>query len=175
MLESEKILLRALEPDDVDALFLWENDRKNWRVSQTLVPYSRHVLTSYINSVTDIYTDKQLRLIIQRKEDNLPLGTIDLFDCDFKNKRAGIGVLIARAENRDHGYASEALALVLDYCENILGLHQVYCNVLEDNQSSIHLFKKFGFEECGRKQDWIVHQGVFYDEILMQRIFGKKS
>lgn len=172
MLENERIILRALEPDDIDSLFLWENDRSNWRVSQTLVPYSRHVLTAYINSVTDIYTDKQLRLVIVSKEDNSPLGTIDLFECDFKNKRAGIGVLIADPNNRNKGYASEALALIVEYCDEVLGMHQAYCNVLSDNHSSKALFEKFGFIQTGVKQDWIYHEGKYIDELVMQRIFS---
>jgi len=170
MLENERIRLRALETTDVDKLFIWENNRANWRVSQTLTPYSRHVLIDYVNAISDVFTDKQLRLIIEEKEAGTPIGTVDIFDCDFKNKRAGIGILIAEPEKRKKGFASEVLELVIPYCFKTLSMHQVYCSIFSDNSKSLKLFKKFGFKEVGVKKDWTFFDGKFYDEVLMQKM-----
>ena len=35
------IILRALEPEDVELLYTWENDHLIWQVSNTLIPFSR--------------------------------------------------------------------------------------------------------------------------------------
>ena len=35
-MENELIRLRALEPDDVQVLYKWENDTEVWKVSNTL-------------------------------------------------------------------------------------------------------------------------------------------
>jgi diamine N-acetyltransferase len=169
MLENDLIKLRALETTDIDRLYIWENTRQNWRVSQTIAPYSRHVLIDYVNSVSDVFTDKQLRLIVEDKSSGEALGTADVFDCDFKNKRAGIGVLIADADNRGRGLGSQILELLLPYCFDTLSLHQVYCSILTDNPSSIALFKKFGFVEVGIKRDWTFYDGQYFDEVLMQK------
>jgi len=169
MLENERIRLRALEMNDVDKLFVWENNRVNWRVSQTLTPYSRHILIDYVNSVTDVFTDKQLRLIIEENESQTAIGTVDIFDCDFKNKRAGLGILLAEPEKRGKGFASEVMEIVLPYCFQTLSMHQVYCSILTDNEESVRLFKKFGFKEVGIKKDWTYYDGKFYDEVLMQK------
>lgn len=170
ILENNKIRLRALEPADVNILYLWENDRANWRVSNTINPYSRTALTQYIESIGDIYSDRQLRLIIETKNNDQAVGAVDLFDCDFKNKRAGIGLLIASEADRGKGLGSSCLELMIDYVFNTLSLHQLYCNVLLDNPQSLALFKKFGFQEAGVKKEWILHEGVFIDECTMQLI-----
>ncbi len=170
MLENDQILLRSLEISDVSLLYSWENKRENWKVSHTVTPYSMHVLTDYINAVSDIYTDKQLRLVIISKDSEAALGSVDLFDCDFKNKRAGIGILIADSQNRGKGIASQVLELLVEYTSKVLDLHQIYCNVLCNNSESIALFKKFGFETIGIKKDWTFYAGAFYDELLMQKI-----
>ncbi len=170
MLENDRIILRSLEIGDVNHLYNWENDRSNWKVSHTITPYSKHVLTDYINSVTDIYSDKQLRLVIELKENQNPVGTIDLFDCDFTNRRAGIGILIADPANRGKGMATEVLKLILPYCFDVLNLHQLYCNVMVVNKESMALFEKFGFKTIGIKKDWTLYQGAYYDEALMQMI-----
>ena len=101
MLESDTVRLRALEPDDVDILYKWENDTNVWKVSNTIVPFSRHILRQFIDSQKyDIFETRQLRLIIEAVDTGKAVGTIDLFDIDPYNRRAGIGVLIYDKKER---------------------------------------------------------------------------
>lgn len=82
-MESELIRLRALEPEDVNILYKWENDTEIWKVSNTVAPFSKHMLRQFIeNQQRDIYETRQLRLIIESKADGKPVGAIDLFDLD---------------------------------------------------------------------------------------------
>ncbi len=171
MLKSENILLRALEPSDVDLLFKWENDTSIWHVSNTLTPFSKHVLQQYVdNSHLDLYTTKQLRLIIDDHQNKKSFGCIDLFDFEPYHKRAGIGVLISNAEDRNKGFAKEALNLLINYCFSKLNLHQLYCNITVDNEASLKLFTQFGFEIIGSKKQWIWDGDDWKDEYLLQLI-----
>jgi len=168
--KGQNITLRAIEPSDIDVLYAWENDTENWNVSNTQTPFSKFVLEQYITSShEDIYTAKQLRLIISDKE-NKAVGSIDLFDFDPNHLRAGVGILIADKSDRRKGYASEALDLLINYCFETLNLHQLYCNVTTDNESSILLFQKHGFQITGIKKKWIRDGSVYKDELLMQLI-----
>jgi diamine N-acetyltransferase len=169
-LKGENISLRALEPSDIDVLYAWENNTENWAVSNTQTPFSRFVLEQYITSShEDIYTAKQLRLIICDKE-NTAIGSIDLFDFDPNNLRAGVGILIAEKDDRRKGYASEALGLLINYCFETLNLHQIYCNITTDNESSILLFQKYAFQITGIKKQWIRSENGYKDELLLQLI-----
>lgn len=169
-LKSEHIYLRALEPEDLDFLYSVENDTSVWELSHTQAPYSRIVLQQYLkNAQQDIYEAKQLRLVISDYEGRA-LGLIDLFDFDFKNKRAGIGILIKNLEDRGRGYGAEALRILINYCFNTLQLHQVYCNISETNEMSLRLFKKAGFEIIGLKKDWNSASKGFSNEYMLQRI-----
>ena len=94
-MENELIRLRALEPDDVQVLYKWENDTEVWKVSNTIVPFSKYMLLQFIaNQQRDIFETRQLRLIIESKQSGKPVGAIDLFDLDPYNCRAGVGILI---------------------------------------------------------------------------------
>src|ERR1035437_2964045 len=169
-LTGEKISLRAIEPQDIDVLYQWENDTENWLVSNTQTPFSRFVLEQYIASAhEDIYSAKQLRLIICDPE-NKAVGSIDLFDFEPNHFRAGIGILIAEKTDRKKGYASEALNLLINYCFDTLNLHQIYCNITTDNEASILLFQKQGFQITGIKKQWIRDGGKFKDELILQLI-----
>ena len=170
MLKGERISLRPLELSDVDLLYQWENNPRIWRISNTQAPFSKESLRSFIKRSHDIYTDKQLRFIIASGTDDAPLGTLDLFDCDFNNKRCGIGILIADKENRRRGYGYESLEMIKIYARDILDFHQLYANILVSNEESLALFKKAGFEVIGEKKDWVRIGDEFENETLLQVI-----
>jgi len=55
--------------------------------------------------------------------------------------------------------------------DQLVGLiDQIFANVAEDNAASVHLFKKLGFEQVGVKNDWILLNGTYKNEILFQKI-----
>jgi len=168
MLKGEQIYLRTLEPSDADIILKWENNSDNWRVSNTLVPFSRKLIEDYVNSAQDIYSIKQLRFIICLVENDKEIGAIDLFDFDPYHQKVGLGILIAKFEDRRNGYAKEAILLIKEYCFNQLNLHQVYCNILSENKASINLFEKSGFTICGTKKDWIKNKEDWLDELMLQ-------
>ena len=173
-LENSSIKLRALEPSDIEQLYLWENDTNLWDVSDTLSPFSRDVLQQYISLAhKGVYEQKQLRLVIDIKTGDLcrAVGLVDLFDVDFFHGRAGVGVLVYAAEDRKKGYATDALRLLSTYSFKQLGLHQLYCHILEDNAGSIRLFKKVGFEYVGTLKDWRKSTSGWQDVWLMQLIY----
>lgn len=173
MIKGQGIFLRALEPGDVEHLYQWENDPEVWRVSNTLTPWSRHVLEAYIQSAhQDIYTTKQLRLVICNAESGAASGCIDLFDFEPVHSRAGVGILIA-PDMRGKGLAGLALQTLCDYAFGVLHLHQLYAGVASDNTASRKLFESGGFAETGTRKEWIRNGNGYTDEIIYQRISAK--
>ena len=169
-LKGKHIYLRALEPSDLDFIYEVENDQNLWEISNTITPYSKFLIQQYLaNAHKDIFEAKQLRLVICDNDDGC-MGLIDLFDFDFINKRAGIGLLIKDESQRHKGYGNESLELLINYSKQHLNLHQLYCNVSEDNTNSLKLFKKNGFEVIGLKKDWNYIDGTFKNEYSLQRI-----
>jgi len=175
ILENNKIRLRALEPEDLKLLYQWENNTDIWEVSHCQKPFSLFVLRQYLeNSHLDIYESKQLRLVIELKDTQEAIGLIDLFDFDPFHNRAGIGVLLHNSMHHQKGYASEALETLINYCFQILQLHQLFCNITTSNQSSIDLFCSKNFEITGTKKQWIKTQKGWKDEHFLQLVNPKK-
>ena len=171
-MRSTHLQLRALEPADIDVLYQWENDTNVWHLSNTLTPFSRFTLEQYVlNAGDDIYTTKQLRMMIDLHQEDpaRTIGCIDMFDFDPTNMRAGIGIMIIEPE-RGKGYASEALDLILDYAFNLLQLHQVYSNVIASNTDSLTLFKRKHFSVIGVKKEWLRDKRSWADEYMLQLI-----
>ncbi len=172
---GENLSLRALEPEDINLLYQWENNTSIWHLSNTITPFSRHLLEEYIlNSHQDIYTVKQLRLMIVLNKSKEAIGCIDLFDFDPTNMRAGMAILISE-EQRNKKYGTEVLSLMIDYCFNTLHLHQLYCNILSNNDASLALFKKVKFSVIGIKKEWVRIQNNWVDEYMLQRINNEQK
>ncbi len=176
-LENSTIKLRAVELADIDLLYAWENNTELWTVSNTLVPFSKYILKKYIeSSAFDIYTTKQLRLMIDAKTTESTVkqtvGIIDLFDFDPYHNRAGVGILIHK-EERNKSYATNALEVLINYAFNTLKLHQLYCNITTDNEMSIRLFRKFDFLIIGEKKEWNKTKTGWVGELMLQLINNK--
>lgn len=170
-MENEQVRLRALEPEDVDLLYKWENNAILWHLGDTRMPFSRFILKEYIEtSKKDIYETKQLRLIIEHSEEFRPLGAIDLFDFDPFHLRAGVGILISNKEDRQKGYAENALSLLTRYAFELLGLKQIYCSISETNDQSLKLFIKQGFVITGQKKAWLKTNDGWITEYFLQLI-----
>ena len=172
-LQSPLLRLRAPELSDLDYLFHVENDTREWMVSACKVPYSRFQLQQYIETnAHDLYVDKQLRLMIERVDDNQVVGVIDLFDFSPADRRAEMGIVVDR-ECRGKGYGREALMLLCDYAECVLDLRQLYAYVFEDNVSARKLFASSGFELTATLPDWAFRNKKFRNVCLYQRLFEK--
>jgi diamine N-acetyltransferase len=170
-MEYKDIKLRALEPEDLEFLYEWENNDAYWAISNTFSPFSKYTLKRYLeNSHKSIYETGQVRLMIDHIEDKKTIGTIDVFDFDSFHKRAGIGILIANESYRRKGYATMSLTCLINYCSKTLQLHQLYCNIMANNSESINLFKKLGFVQAGIKKDWIQTSNGYIDELMFQLI-----
>ena len=176
ILQGKNILLRAAEPTDIDFIYKMENDPQIWHLGNTVMPFSHFQIEQYVlNMQHDIYAEKQLRLIIEingKQGDRKIAGAIDLFDFDPYHRRAGIGILIIQKE-RKKGFAAEALELLVEYCFEILQLHQLFCHITADNPGSIQLFEKAGFVNCGLKKEWRLHKNKWVDELTYQLINKK--
>lgn len=174
MLESDSIILRKPEPEDLDFLYSIENNPTNWFVSDSKSPFSKWQLKQHIeNTVYDIYTNKELRLIIEDKTTKRAIGLVDLFEFEPFHKRIGIGILITTQE-QNKGIAYHSINMIIKYCFEILEINQIWCNIDADNEISMKLFKKAGFENTGILKQWKIQKGKYKDVLFYQLLNDKK-
>lgn len=172
-IQGKYITLRALEPTDVKLLYQWENDPAIWKLSQTVKPYSEFTLQMFVEcSSEELNTTRQIRMMVDVADNSIDkmgktIGIIDIFDYDPFHQRAGIGIII-HADYRGKGHAKEALELAKNYLFDTLLLHQIYCNIQEENLISLSLFQKTGFEIVGLQKDWLRTKEGFKNVYLLQ-------
>ncbi|MBQ9554760.1 MAG: GNAT family N-acetyltransferase [Muribaculaceae bacterium] len=170
LLSNDIVTLRALEPTDLDTLYRWENDTNLWAVSDTFAPYSREALWHYLQNYTgDIYSQRQLRLMITLTESGAPAGTIDFINFDPLNNRAELGLFIAN-EHRGKGLGRQALDLLTEYARDHIGLRQLYVYIALDNTVCLKLFEDYGYRKAGILHSWVKRGSNYRDVAIMQML-----
>ena len=173
-IEAESIYLRALEPEDLEWLYLIENDGNPWSAAGPHTPVSRYAIKQYIaNQPQDIYQCQELRLAICLKESNTPIGVIDLTDYQPHHGRAEIGITILSSHQKK-GYGKHALKIFTEFAEKNIRLHQIYAYVIaQHNKAASNLFQSAGYTPIAKLPEWHFAEGKYADAIIFQKKIEK--
>ena len=184
---DNNILLRAMEPEDIDAIYRWENDPSVWSDSAAHQPFSRQALSQFIeeSSGADIYSCRQLRLMAEKEEimrtengkrdcknvfcRHNTVGCIDLFDFDPYHRRAGVGIIVD-SQYRRQGIGMQMLLALEEFASQHLLIHQLHCTIAANNDASVALFEKAGYVRCGTLSQWIFSCDKWIDAFTYQKI-----
>lgn len=171
MLQTDKLHLRACEPDDLPLMYQWENNADYWLLSDTTKPFSNYTIAEFIKQdQNDIFTTKQQRFVIELRNPVKPIGFIDLYQFEPVHRRAGVGILIADLSEQKKGYAAQSLECLKNYSQTVLNMHQLYCYIQASNKKSLSLFQKAGFQKCGILKDWLINNKTPEDVLMFQII-----
>lgn len=169
---------RAVELDDADLFYEWENDMSVWSVGQTQRPFSHFALEQYVLQVQNdtFYAAGQMRLMVDLIDqgETKTIGCVDLYDFSPKDFRAAMGILFS-SEHRGRGYAKPVVELLWEYVTKVYSLHCLYSFVPSDNLSSKKMLISSGFEPTSVLKDWLCENGKFKDVEVYQKINRTKD
>ncbi len=94
------------------------------------------------------------------------VGHIGLWGATPKDLCATLGIALG-SEYTGRGYGSDAMRVIVDYAFRELGLHRLQLSVAPFNQAGIRAYEKAGFVEEGRHRESVLHDGRWYDDVLM--------
>lgn len=172
LLSNSTITLRAIEPTDLDLLYLWENDTDLWMVTDTQAPYSRQMLWQYLQNYTgDIYESHQVRFVVTLTATGEAVGLLDLMNFDPLNNHAELGLYIA-SEFRGRGYGRHALRLIESYAARHIGMKQIYVKIPSTSEVCLDLFRSEDYREVGTLEAWVKRGTTYHDAILLQHLLG---
>lgn len=176
LLQDDRIRLRAMEPQDYEAMYRWENDTSLWHLGDTTRPFSREALREFIAaSSQDIFAARQVRLMIEPLPGGATgeaIGCVDLFAFEPLHRRAGVGILIYDPLYRRRGYALGALRLTAEYAFGRLDMRQLWADIPVSNTASLGLFERAGFSGTAVKKAWVrTAEGNDYEDARFVQLF----
>ena len=165
VLETERLVLRAIHDDDLDALrdIFGDDDVAYYLADQDGAILDDAELLLIIHWANRIYANGSgIRWGICLKATSRLIGTCGFHLLDRRNQHAEVGYDLAKVYWRQ-GIMTEALRPVLRYGFDALKLHRLEANVTEGNIASAKTLLKLGFQQEGVWRERAFLRGQFYD------------
>lgn len=153
-LDTPRLRLRELQHADADALFAIHGDRDAmllWGVTPSADRAAVHDFIARCRAGRSLPVPF-LRWGIERKADQTVLGTCGLFNWNPQWNRCMLGYELGRAAWKQ-GFMEEALRAVIPWGFAHWNLHRIEALIEPDNQSSLRLAQKLGFQIEGRLRE----------------------
>ncbi len=156
-LTSERLRLRWLEDDDAPAVFeIFAHPEVARYWSSPAYTELAQAAKLIAEGQESFRAHRTYQWGVALRATGEVIGTATLFELDAPNRRAEIGFAL----NHDHwrrGYMGEALACLIDFAFDDLGLHRIEADVDPRNPASLRLLERFGFQREGYlRERWIV-------------------
>jgi RimJ/RimL family protein N-acetyltransferase len=167
ILVGERVRLRGVRDDDLPALARWAMDPgRMTTLSNWVAPPSEAAAKEQIASWSANGKD-DLGFAIETLGDPPVLaGHVGLWGARPKDRCATLGIALGRA-HIGRGYGTDAMRVIVDYGFREMGLHRIQLSVAPFNPAAIRVYEKAGFTEEGRHRELVLHDGHWYDEVLM--------
>jgi ribosomal-protein-alanine N-acetyltransferase len=156
-LETERLILRPLRPDDAAALFAIYADAEVMRYWSTPPWTELAQAAAMIERETKALADgEHLRLALQTRSSGALVGACTLFSFSESSRRAEVGYILG-AGSWGQGLMSEALARLIDYAFDDLKLNRLEADIDPRNAASEKILQRMGFTKEGHlRERWIV-------------------
>ena len=165
--ETERVALRAFEPEDLDVLHSYLNHPKlvrcryiPWQFPAE-APLSKRQVEGILKAWAD--GERQFHLAITRREDGALIGHVNA-NWRWDPHCPGLDLVISPNFQRQ-GYGSEVLSLMLDYFFNNTPAHNISSGAPSWDQPALNFAAKHGFTKNGRFRRTGFKDGVYADWI----------
>ncbi|MBD2847896.1 GNAT family N-acetyltransferase [Paenibacillus sp. IB182496] len=165
---GERIRLREYRREDVRCMREWVNDPDicNCLSDIFMYPHTLHQTESFVERVLE-GQDGHQGFVIAERDTEAYIGQLDLFEIDWKNRCADLGIVIGNRHHHGLGYGREALRLLQRFAFETMNLHRLQLEVHDDNERAIRCYASCGFREEGRQRQRIYRRGAYRDLVWM--------
>lgn len=165
-IHTERIILRMLNPTDAPVLFRMRSNPEVLKYLDRPPMLSIQEADQWIQRILDqIVANKSINWAICTPSNEQLLGTVAFWKIDETNHRAEIGYTL-NPEWQGKGLMTEAIREVLLYGFKVMNLHGIDANVNPENQKSINLLTKFGFQKEAHFKENYYYDGRYLDSAI---------
>jgi RimJ/RimL family protein N-acetyltransferase len=167
MLTGERIILRAIERDDLPLLCAYNNDLAVELAGGGDPPMPQSLArlqAEFDASAAKGGRDGAAFAIVA---DGKFIGQCGLHGHSETDNHTELGITIGDRAYWNRGYGREALALLLDYAFRLRNWRRVWLRVWGHNERAIRAYRAVGFVEEGRLRSHVWSAGAYYDLVLM--------
>ena len=163
-LETWRLTLRELAPEDAPAIQAWQNSPMQWRHMAVEPAEFSDAATRIANYVKHRGDDANRRLLVyaaRRKCDGALIGSVSL--ARSHPEIASLGLSVA-ATHGGRGFGTELARRILAFGFGDVRLNRIAADVAVDNHPSLRVMEKIGMQHEGVSRDCIFAQGRWWTE-----------
>lgn len=169
-LETTRLLLRPICAEDSSFVI---QHFLNPDVQRYLYDEEPMTMPEQALAIIDFYTASAdaayNRWVIVRKVDQQPMGTCGFHKWSRPHRRAEIGYDLS-PDYQGHGYMTEAVAAMIEHGFQRLNLYRIEALVAVENERSLALLHRLGFQQEGILRGYFWSSGQAYDHVTLSRL-----
>lgn len=165
ILKGKKVILRAIEEEDLELLREIVNDPETERlVCGWSFPVSKYQQEKWFEAI--MKDTENARFTIQTDEDGA-VGFASIMDINWRNRTCFPGIKLASREFTAKGIGYDAMMTLMRYIFDELQLNHIEGKIIDYNVKSKRLFlEKLGWKQEGLKRKYIFNNGRYHDLII---------
>jgi RimJ/RimL family protein N-acetyltransferase len=159
MIVGDKIILTAVEKEDLVQLKYWRNNENYRKYFREYRELNSEMQMNWFEKY--VLNDKStIMFSIRRREDDVLLGCCGLCYINWIYRYADLSLYIGAEDLYidNVGYAEESCKLIFEYAFNKLNLNKVWTEIYEFDYKKNNLYKKIGLN-----LDGVLRENYFYD------------
>lgn len=159
MLSGNKVILKEIDPENLEQLRKWRNDpkvRKYFRAYKDITKDMQHEWYKSIGNNSDL---NHVYFQIVDNSNNKLAGVCGLHYVNWHIRSAEVSIFVAVGEGK--GLGTEALTLICKYGFEEMNMHKIWAEIFDNNPASLHLFHKVGFVDEGILRDNHFSEGKY--------------
>jgi [ribosomal protein S5]-alanine N-acetyltransferase len=166
ILETERLILKKVTPEVYTYIFenLSEAEIKKQFGLISDEDFIKEKMKSQGGYTT--YDRTVLSFLLVLKNNNETIGKSGYHNWYKDHRKAEIGYVLHKDENKRKGYMSEALRAILDYGFNSMNLNRIEACIGPANIASQNLIKKCGFTQEGYLRQHYIREGEIQDSLI---------
>lgn len=169
-LVGKHVYLSPMNKDDAETYVRWLND---FSVTDGLGSSARITALDGEKEWITHNAGRYQFAIVSLENDEL-LGNCGIQNVDLIRQCGEVGLFIGEENNRNKGYGTEVLQLLVDYGFDYLNLNNIMLRVFSFNEQAISCYRKVGFKEIGRRRKSYYLKGEFFDEVFMDMLKNER-
>lgn len=174
MIGFDNIYLIPVEIEDLELLNKWKNDEDVYKyLGGGYRPTSISQQKKWIELLTENTLENQRYMILN--EENNKVGFIGLYNISSIHRTSSLGLYIGEKDSWGKGIATRAYKALENYAKEYLNIRKIHLEVVEKNEVAVKLYKRLGFEVCGRYKNERFINGKYENLLLMDKFIGENQ
>ena len=166
-IQSTRLVLDALQPEDAQGLFACRGDPEvaryqGWqptKVGEATDFIARNMLVAFGQP------DAWCQLAIRRRDSGALIGDLGIHFPASKDEAVELGISLMPAQ-QGNGYAREAMRTVIDQLFGVMGYRRVFGSVDPRNSASVALLRALGLRQEAHHRQSLFWRGEWVDDMI---------